>query len=98
MRELLKSKDEWKVNFRNQYQIAYTGLFRVLVEQGKIYEALFAAEEGRAQALTDLMESSFRGGTSHHKVEDEDCAVLKNVPCKKPCNIFRDIFLNFQID
>ena len=80
LRVLLKSKDEWKVNFRNQYQMAYTGLWRVLVEQGNVDEALFVAEKGRAQALTDLMESSFCGGTSHHKGEDEDCAVLKNVP------------------
>ena len=80
LRILLKSKDEWKVNFRDQYQDVYTRLSRVLVEQGNIVEALFAAEKGRAQALTDLMESSFCGGTSHHKGEDEDCAVLKNVP------------------
>ena len=80
MRELLKSKDEWKVNFRNQYQMAYTGLWRVLVEQGNVDEALFVAEKGRAQALTDLMESSFCGGTSQHKGGDEDLAVLKNVP------------------
>ncbi|RMX38956.1 hypothetical protein pdam_00025625, partial [Pocillopora damicornis] len=33
LRVLLKSKDEWKVNFRNQHQMAYTGLWRVLVEQ-----------------------------------------------------------------
>ena len=80
LRILLKSKDEWKVNFRDQYQDVYTRLSRVLVEQGNIVEALFVAEKGRAQALTDLMESSFCGGTSHHKGEDEDCAVLKNVP------------------
>ncbi|CAH3165995.1 unnamed protein product, partial [Pocillopora meandrina] len=80
LRVLLISKDEWKVNFRNQHQVAYTGLWRVLVEQGNVDEALFVAEKGRAQALTDLMESSFCGGTSHHKGEDEDCAVLKNVP------------------
>ena len=80
LRVRLESKDEWKVNFRNQYQMAYTGLWRVLVEQGNVDEALFVAEKGRAQALTDLMESSFCGGTSHHKGEDEDCAVLKNVP------------------
>ncbi|CAH3152742.1 unnamed protein product, partial [Pocillopora meandrina] len=80
LRELLKSKDEWKVNFRNQHQMAYTGLWRVLVEQGNVDEALFVAEKGRAQALTDLMESSFCGGTSHHKGEDEDFTVLKNVP------------------
>ena len=80
LRILLKSKDEWKVNFRNQYEKAYTGLWRVLVEQGKIDEALLAAEKGRAQALTDLMESSFCGGTSQHKRGEEDLAVLKNVP------------------
>ena len=80
LRVLLKSKDEWKVYFRNQHQMAYTSLWRVLVEQGNVDEALFVAEKGRAQALTDLMESSFCGGTSQHKGEDEDCVVLKNVP------------------
>ena len=79
LRIFLKSKDEWKVNFRDQYQDAYTGLIRVLVEQGNIVEALFAAEKGRAQALTDLMESNFRGGTSQHKRGDEILAVLKKV-------------------
>ncbi|CAH3131930.1 unnamed protein product, partial [Pocillopora meandrina] len=80
LRVLLKSKDEWKVSFRNQHRMPYTGLWRVLVEQGNVDEALFVAEKGRAQALTDLMESSFFGGTSQHKGEDEDIAVLKNVP------------------
>ena len=95
LRVLLKSKDEWQVNFRNRYQSAYTGLLRVLLEQGNVDEALFVAEKGRAQALSDLMESSFCGGTSQHKTSDEDLAVtaksssiwmkrflkvLKNVP------------------
>ncbi|CAH3146033.1 unnamed protein product [Pocillopora meandrina] len=75
LRVLLKSKDEWKVNFRTQYQMDYTGLWRVLLEQGNIDEALFVAEKGRAQALSDLMESSFCGGTSQHKTGDEDLAV-----------------------
>ena len=80
LRVLLKSKDEWKVNFRNQYQGAYTGFWRVLVEQGSIDEALLAADKGRAQALTDLMESRFCGGASQRKGGDEDLAVLKNIP------------------
>ena len=80
LRVLLESKDEWKINFRNQNQMAYTGLWRVLVEQGNIDEALLAAEKGRAQALNDLMESSFCGGTSQHERGDEDLAVLENVP------------------
>lgn len=48
-----------KISFRNKVSHAYTGYWRVLVKQGKIVEALFANEEGRAQALTDLMESQF---------------------------------------
>ncbi|XP_066024237.1 tetratricopeptide repeat protein 28-like [Pocillopora verrucosa] len=75
LRVLLKSKDEWKVNFRTQYQRAYRGLCRVLLEQGNIDEALFVAEKGRAQALSDLMESSFCGATSQHKTGDENLAV-----------------------
>ena len=80
IRRLLKSEDEWKVNFRNQFQIAYTGFWRVLVKQGKIVEALFAAEKGRAQALTDLMESSFYAGASRPDTDDEDLAILKYLP------------------
>ena len=41
LRIFLKSKDEWKVNFRDQYQDAYTGLSRVLVEQGNPCEMAF---------------------------------------------------------
>ena len=80
LRVLLKSKDKWKVDFRNKNKNAYSGLFRVLVKQGNIDQALFAAEKGRAQALTDLMDFSFCGGTSQHKTGDEDLADLKNVP------------------
>ena len=80
IRRLLKSVDEWKVNFRSQFQIAYTGLWRVLVKQGKIVEALFAAEKGRAQALTDLMESIFYGGASRPDGDHEDLAISRYIP------------------
>ena len=59
LRNLLQSKDEWKISYRNQFNAAYTGLWSVLLKQGKMVEALFAAEKGRAQALTDLMLSQF---------------------------------------
>ena len=80
IRRLLKSKDEWKVNFRNQFQIAFTGLWRVLVKQGNIVEALFAADKGRAQALTDLMESSFCDGESQPEAGNKDLAALRYIP------------------
>ena len=59
VRGLLKSKDEWKIGFRDVFNNSYKALWRVLLKQDKITEALFAAEKGRAQALTDLMESQF---------------------------------------
>ena len=68
MRSLLKSKDEWKVNFRNKAQIAYTS----------INESLFAAEKGRAQALIDLMKYSFYDGVGPSEEGNKDLAVLKN--------------------
>ena len=59
MRSLLQSEDRWKIGFRNEYNNAYTGLWRVLLKQEKIGEALAAAEEGRAQSLADLMTSQY---------------------------------------
>ena len=59
MRSLLQSEDQWKIGFRNECNHAYTGLWRVLLKQEKIGEALVAAEEGRAQSLADLMTSQY---------------------------------------
>lgn len=79
-RSLLKSKDEWKVNFRHKVQIAYTSFWKALVKQGEIDEALFAAEKGRAQALNDLMECSFYDGAGSPEKGNKDQIVLKNPP------------------
>ena len=59
VRNFLRSRDGWKISFRNVYNPPYFGLYRVLLKQGKIKEALFAAEEGRAQALNDLLELQY---------------------------------------
>ena len=58
-RSLLPDKDVWKVNFRDQHQHAYTALWTTLVKLSKTDEALSAAEQGRGQALTDLMELQY---------------------------------------
>ena len=60
IRDLLQSRDEWKINIRNQYKDVYTALWSVQLEHNKPVEALFTAERGRAQALMDLMESQYR--------------------------------------
>ena len=53
LRSLLKSEDNWKINFREVHQAAYTTLWISLLRIKKIDEALFAAEQGRAQTLSD---------------------------------------------
>ena len=54
-RALLQSEDAWKINFRDLHWFAYTGLWRILLKNGETDEALCAAEQGRAQALKDIL-------------------------------------------
>ena len=59
LRALLQYEDAWKISFRNDRQGSYTGLWRTLVKLSQFDEALCAAEQGRAQALVDLMELQY---------------------------------------
>ena len=59
IRHDLKGKDDWKISYRNMYEKSYTSRWRLLLQQGEVEKALFAAEEGRAQALNDLMELNY---------------------------------------
>ena len=52
-RFLLKSEDNWRIKFRELQERTCTGLCRSLLGIGKVDEALFAAEQGRAQVLSD---------------------------------------------
>ena len=53
LRSLLKSEGNWKMKFREQYEMTYTSLWKLLLRIGKINEALVAADQGRAQTLND---------------------------------------------
>ena len=59
VRNKLHFNDEGKVSFRDMHKAVYANLWRLLLKQGKIVEALSYAEKGRAQALKDLMEQSY---------------------------------------
>ena len=59
IRGLLQFQDTWKVSLRDNRKDVYTSLVRVLLKLSKTDEALSAAEQGRAQALTDLMASNY---------------------------------------
>ena len=58
-RTLLQSEDAWKISFRHVHKTAYTALWRTLLKNGKPYEALCAAEQGRAQALMDMLKRKY---------------------------------------
>ena len=60
LRSLLKSKDNWKIKYREQHETTYTALWRSLLVIGKVDEALFAAEQGRAQTLSDNLLIQFK--------------------------------------
>ena len=51
----LQSEDAWKISFRDTKQEAYTALWTALLKNGEVDEALFAVEQGRAQALSDIL-------------------------------------------
>ena len=52
---VLQAKDELKVTFHNAYHDCYNDLWRTLLKLSKIEEALCAADQGRAQAMLDLI-------------------------------------------
>ena len=77
-RSLLQSEDAWKISFRDLHRFAYTALWRTLLKNGKPYEALCAAEQGRAQALMDMLKRQY---VVHSKpsASDEPAEMISNM-------------------
>ena len=74
--------DNWKISYRNVRKTAYNGVWRVLLLKGEHVKALLAAEEGRAQALRDIVDLkySFRQTlTWSNSRKCSDCLSLRNV-------------------
>ena len=59
LRALVQPEDILKISFRNACHYAYSALWRTLVSLQKIKEALYVAEQGRAQALSDLIKLQY---------------------------------------
>ena len=59
IRDCLQLKDELKISLRDRYQSTYAALWRLMLTEGNVTEALFTAEQGRAQGLKDLMELNY---------------------------------------
>ena len=70
VRGLLLEKDEWKISFRDQYQV-YTDLWSLQLRRGKTIEALLTAERGRAQALVDTLKLKYGVKTVKSSPEEQ---------------------------
>ncbi|XP_027055700.1 tetratricopeptide repeat protein 28-like, partial [Pocillopora damicornis] len=57
--QILQFNDEWKISYRDTYNNVYNSLWRLHLSQGEANYALRVAEDGRAQALKDLMEENY---------------------------------------
>ncbi|XP_067047458.1 tetratricopeptide repeat protein 28-like [Acropora muricata] len=74
LRSLLKSQDNWKINFRELHEEAYIALWVSLLRIKKIDEALFAAEQGRAQTLSDnlLLQYELNSSSSSATIDTKE--------------------------
>ena len=79
IRANLRFRDDWKISYRDMQRNAYTCLWRLHLKQNQILDALLSAEQGRAQALNDLI--CFRYGSGEiqprpHSSGNSDLEVL----------------------
>ena len=72
LRSLLKSQDNSKISFRDVHNKTYTVLWVSLLIIGKIDEALFAAEQGRAQTLSDNLLLQYKLNTSFATIDTKE--------------------------
>ena len=59
IRHSLKSENEWKITFQHSCHLVYTALWRTLLKNGEVDEALYAAEKCRAQVLMDILKEQY---------------------------------------
>ena len=60
LRSRLKSRGNWKIRFRELHETQYSAFWMSLLRIGNIDEALFAAEQGRAQILSDNLSVQYK--------------------------------------
>ena len=78
-RRLLQSEDAWKISFRDKYGFAYTTLWTALLKNREVDEALYAAEQGRAQALADILKMQY-GVDEKPTMKETISLVMKDLP------------------
>ena len=91
IRNNLQFNDELKISWRDMHQKVYTRLWTLLLKQGEVLEALFSAEQGRAQALKDLMELKYAPETAPVELETLNVNVHDLLSCLPSNTVFISI-------
>lgn len=88
IRASLKFKDEWKISYRDTLEFAYTSLWRLHLKQGEVVEALRFADQGRAQALRDLMDSKYVFGEEYYQSHSPEMSACYPPSCVPSNTVF----------
>ncbi|KAL9962550.1 hypothetical protein ACROYT_G031658 [Oculina patagonica] len=91
-RSLLRSQDAWKISLRNEYRMAYTKLWNVLLKLDRTDEALLAAEKGRAQALVDLLVSQYGFGVQQQGEVSQEETPNELLTCVPSNTVFLAVY------
>ena len=95
LRNSLQSNDEWKIDVQDVYKNVYANLWRVLIAQDKIKDGLIAAEQGRAQALTDLLKSRYGFEVADHGRPPQEISIDDTLSCILSNIVFTAVHMNF---
>ena len=95
LRNSLQSNDEWKIDVQDVYKNVYANLWRVLIAQDKIEDGLLVAEQGRAQALTDLLKSRYGFEVADHGRPPQEISIDDTLSCILSNVVFTAVHMNF---
>ena len=94
LRKSLQSNDVWKIDLQDVYKYVYANLWRVLIAQDKIGDGLIAAEQGRAQALTDLLKSRYGFEVADHGRPPQKISIDDTLSCILSNIVFTAVHMN----
>ena len=101
IRDLLQSRDDWKISFRNKHKDAYDRLWIVQLDRNKIIEALSSAERGHVQALMDLLKLKYDMELAHSSCSAENTEavsdILRYLPSQTVFLAIRDSSIYFWV-
>ncbi|XP_022778025.1 G-protein-signaling modulator 2-like, partial [Stylophora pistillata] len=86
-----QSKEEWTISFRNSNVDVYTSLSQLHLELDEVVPALHIAEQGRAEALRNLLELKYGYEEQYQSSSPQKSASLP-LSCLLPNTIFTAVY------